>query len=483
MSDIPQSEKSRPNLAYYLLATLVGVLLLPVMSLLLFLLILLFNWLQSWHWPNGLDVSLSVGMLAAVPIAAGWGLGKFRNLPETLFNRYLPLLAPLFLLALLSAIPGAFGEITIKSWNFALFVILAATPLLTYFGYCIAFAVSSRKRHCTRRKQGLLQLSGLLLLCCAIPVTVWIAFYPEVLPHSEEPSVGHGVETWRYMPFIPNNKLAVLDAPSSLVIHENHPRLDGAIALLPLYGAAAQALYRETSVGQARERVQCNNTPAAYKRLSDGETDIFFGLAPSEAQTKYAQSQGVSLQTTPIGYDAFVFFVHKDNPVQNLSLAQIRDIYSRQATNWRQLGGVDADILAFQRPQNSGSQTTMEEVVMRGRKMTAPLREEFYEGMGDIVLGVAAYRNRLNAIGYSFRWYATEQYAHPDIRLLSIDGIVPTPENIADGSYPLTVPLLAVTARPLDTEARQLLDWMTGPEGQALVKRTGYIPLSAQDAR
>lgn len=479
MSDILQPEKPRSNLAYYLLATLISVLLLPA----IFLLLLVFDALPRLPLPSWMRMVLFFAMLALVPLGAGWGLGKFKKLPETLFKRYLPLIAPFLLLALLASIPGAFSEITKRSWGFVLFVILAATAFLTYFGYCITFAVSSRKQLCTRRKQGLLRLGSMLLLCCVIPVAVWVAFYPEILPDSEEPSVGHGVNTWQYMPFVSNNKLAALDAPSNLAIHENHPRLDGAIALLPLYGAAAQATYQEINAEQSLDVVQCNNTPAAYKRLSDGEADIFFGLAPSEEQTRYAQSQSVSLQTTPVGYDAFVFFVHKDNPVQNLTLEQIRNIYSRKLTNWRQLGGADEDILAFQRPANSGSQTTMEEVVMRGRKMTKPLREEFYEGMGDIVLGVAAYRNRLNAIGYSFRWYATEQYAHPDIRLLSIDGVAPTPENIANGSYPLSVPLLAVTARPLSPESRQLIDWITGPEGQTLVSRTGYIPLNTRGDR
>jgi len=98
--------------------------------------------------------------------------------------------------------------------------------------------------------------------------------------------------------------------------------------------------------------------------------------------------------------------------------------------------------------------------------------------MGDIINEVAAYRNRQNAIGYSFRWYATVQYAHPRIRLLDVNGVEPNVENIAENIYPITVPVVAVTARPLSPEASLLLEWILSPQGQELVARTGYVPLA-----
>ena len=97
--------------------------------------------------------------------------------------------------------------------------------------------------------------------------------------------------------------------------------------------------------------------------------------------------------------------------------------------------------------------------------------------MGDLINDIAEYRNRSDAIGYSFRWYATAQYANPDIRLLAVDGVPPTEENIRSGSYPLTVPFMAVTVRPLSPESEKLLEWMTGHEGRDLIRRTGYTPL------
>jgi phosphate transport system substrate-binding protein len=262
-----------------------------------------------------------------------------------------------------------------------------------------------------------------------------------------------------------------------LRISANYPRLDGAVSAWPVYAAFAQAVYEGLDENTVRAFVDCTNTVDAYKRLADGVVDIFFGLAPSQGQRGYAASKGAALAEMPIGRDAFVFFVHKDNPVRSLTREQIRAVYSGRVTNWKALGGPDERIMAFQRLEGSGSQTTMIGTVMQGQALRKPQREEIFKGMAGIVSGVAAYRNRRNALGYSFRWYATRLYTHPDIRLLAIDGIEPTPENIRSAAYPFTVPLLAVTARPLSPQGKSLLDWITGPEGQELLERIGYAPL------
>lgn len=111
--------------------------------------------------------------------------------------------------------------------------------------------------------------------------------------------------------------------------------------------------------------------------------------------------------------------------------------------------------------------------------MAEPLTEELSPGMGMVIEQVAEYRNQTAAIGYSFRWYATEMNASPNITLLEIDGVAPTAENIADGSYPLTVDLYAATAGSTNPHVPELIDWMVSEEGQALVDAVGYVPLSS----
>ncbi len=283
-----------------------------------------------------------------------------------------------------------------------------------------------------------------------------------------------------YRPFSRENRLAAPDAPPSLTIGENWPRLDGATAAYPVYAAVAQAVYAGLDEESAQALVACHTTPRAYERLIDGEIDVFFGAQPSPAQVQAAAEAGVEFTLTPIAKEAFVFFVHRDNPVSSLTAQQLRAIYRREVTNWAQLGGEDEAILAFQRPEGSGSQTIMQAAVMEGGEMAAPLREEVVSGMAGVIEQVASYRNYPGAIGYSFRWFATEMAPSDEIRLLAVDGAAPTAQAIRDGSYPFTVEVYAVTAGEPSAETQALLDWLCGEEGQALIEKTGYVPLAGQ---
>ena len=147
-------------------------------------------------------------------------------------------------------------------------------------------------------------------------------------------------------------------------------------------------------------------------------------------------------------------------------------------TNWSELGGRDEKILAFQRPEDSGSQTIMQAKVMQGVQMAKPMREETVTGMGGVLSQVAEYRNSSAAIGYSFRWYATVMNAKAGLKLLSIDGVAPSVQGIRNGTYPLTVDVHAVTAGTTNPNVPKLLDWVRSAEGQALIEQVGYVGLS-----
>ena len=99
-------------------------------------------------------------------------------------------------------------------------------------------------------------------------------------------------------------------------------------------------------------------------------------------------------------------------------------------------------------------------------------------GMGEVMHDVATYRNTAGAIGYTFRWYATVMNANPAIKLLTIDGVAPTADNIRNGTYPLTSNFYVVTAGPPTGATAQLVDWLRGPEGQALIEQVGYVGLA-----
>jgi phosphate transport system substrate-binding protein len=278
------------------------------------------------------------------------------------------------------------------------------------------------------------------------------------------------------------SRLTALRQKPAIQFTRDYPRLDGATAFFPIYAAAARAIYLEPEEWKdekaRNEAIRFSRTPNAYKNLISGDVDIIFALAPSQNQQKHAADNGLTLRLTPIAREAFVFLVNAQNPVTNLSLAEVRAIYSGKIDNWREVGGKNKKIIPFQRPEDSGSQTILLQKVMQGESMRKPMREVIEARMDALLNRVADYRNLGNAIGYSFRFYVQEMYPVSGIRLLSMDGIAPTPENIRTQRYPLTVDIYMVTARPLSGNAQKLHDWFLSPEGQQLIEDVGYVPIA-----
>ena len=145
----------------------------------------------------------------------------------------------------------------------------------------------------------------------------------------------------------------------------NYPKIDGSTVTLPL-AEAFKADFTGANINEVE--IEHSKTHNAYVNLINGNADLILVTYPSEDEKKLAEQQGIELEIVPIVKEAFVFFVNKNNPVENLTLNQIQDIYSGKIKNWSEVGGSNNNILAFQRPENSGSQTGMLELVMKVKK-------------------------------------------------------------------------------------------------------------------
>jgi phosphate transport system substrate-binding protein len=175
--------------------------------------------------------------------------------------------------------------------------------------------------------------------------------------------VSEEVNLSAYRPFAPNNLLAKVEPDSKLKFTLlDAPSIDGATAAYPVYAAAAQALYSAEAVA---EKVKVSKTSEAYQRLINREVDVIFAAQASQAHRELATKNNIQLNLTPVGKEAFVFLVSKKNPLNNLTAQQIRDIYAGRIKQWNEIGGSNENIMAFQRPENSGSQTVMLDKVMR----------------------------------------------------------------------------------------------------------------------
>lgn len=276
-----------------------------------------------------------------------------------------------------------------------------------------------------------------------------------------------------YLPHEEESDLVRID--SSLKLTENLPVLDGAAALVPVYAAFIDAVYPAGSVtyegGEFSDdnyygenfaqdsKMQYQNTVRGYQAVVDGTTDILFCAAPSEEQKKYAKEQGVELVYIPIGLEAFVFFVNENNPVENLTTEQIRDIYAGEYTNWSQVGGANRVINPVTRLSGSGSQTVME----------AFMGEKEIGRKSLLAIGGAS-------IGFSFRYYMDGIVGNEAVKMISLNGVYPSAENIRNGSYPIISQFYAIyRADNTNENIPLLIDWILSEEGQTILEESGYV--------
>ena len=316
------------------------------------------------------------------------------------------------------------------------------------------------------------------LVCFAafVATKIGINIYNESITIDVAPSINVD----EYLPFKEDSKIVKLRSESldfENVAKEDLPIIDGAAAVFPVYSAFVNAVYPDTT--ELYDGVfEYNNTPGGYKRLAQKKIDIFIGAAPSKEQIAFAEENDTVFEYTQIGYEAFVFFVHKDNPIDSLTVEQIKGIYSGQITNWSQVGGKNEKIVAFQRNEGSGSQSMLIRF-MGDTPIMEPTMQTSVGDMGGIIEEVADYKNKSNSMGFSFRFYVEGIIKNPDIKMIAIDGVAPTKENIQSGAYPIIAPLYAVTYEGNANEnVQNLIEWMLSDEGQYIIEQTGYVAIS-----
>ncbi len=482
-----------------------------------------------------LEVLMLIGFLAML---AGdfcfmylWGRHMTVKLktPQTLTWIYFPVLVPLFWQTLTAVIfmviKNRFGTteamVSFDFWGSAVCAMTGLPMMIAHLipniviisGFAIGERVGARKLGTERKGFGKKPavITGVSVVA-VLAVGMAAKWYADLgrADYNADDYFGHGfnyehgwssVDLSPYYVENPDNLLVKLSEPSELTITglENMPSLDGAEAAYPVYSAFAAACYKDiakiqTDAKAAHEEadyerysdasfsdmpVRFTNTVRAFEKLVEGDVDIFFGAKPSAAQYEMAQKAGKELVLTPIGKEAFVFFVSEENPIDGLSSEQIRKIYSGEYTRWSDVGGELIPILAFQRPENSGSQTMME-YFMGDTPLKEPVKSEYEATMIGVISSVASYQNKRSSLGYSFRYYANQMSGGTSgIKLLELDGVYPDKESISSGAYPMTTGLYAVTLADNPNENVQpMLDWITGAQGQKIVDETGYVPIS-----
>ncbi len=257
---------------------------------------------------------------------------------------------------------------------------------------------------------------------------------------------------------------------------ENFPRLDGSTSTVPFAQAVCSVLLGE-SRQQVSDLVSFSRTTASYQALMSGEADLLLAAEPEAWVLEQLQSGGKWLMT-PFAIDALVFIVQQDNPVDSLTIEQIRQIYSGEITNWSQVGGSDEPITAFQRNSEAGSQALITKLVMGETPFMDP-PADYIPSMEGMMTAVRDFDGGTGALGYTVYYYANDMKMAEGLKILSIEGVAPSGDTIASGDYPLLNPYFVSIEKDAqeDSPTRVLYDWILSPEGQALVEHEGYTPV------
>ncbi len=302
----------------------------------------------------------------------------------------------------------------------------------------------------------------------------------KVITSDNEENPNLGIESGENLSGEQMEEEFVIGEREAIFTEENYPRIDGSTATIPL-SEAFKAEFLGIPLEEAE--VNHNTTHYAYLNLISGDADLILVTYPSDEELEMAENAGIDLEIIPVVNEAFVFYTNIKNPVKELTLEQIQKIYTGEITNWSEVGGNDAPIKAFQREPNSGSQTGMLKLVMKGLKLMEPPKEDIIETMLEIIGLVADYDNGENSIGYSYYYYATTMYDIIDkevadrIYLLGVDGVEPNNETIKNGTYPIRTNYYIVINKdePADGPVRKLVSAMLGENGQKAAEAVGYV--------
>lgn len=224
-------------------------------------------------------------------------------------------------------------------------------------------------------------------------------------------------------------------------------------------------------------RLLCSNTHGSFVNLIDNKVELIIAARSISRDEKvYADEKGVTLIEKPIARDALAFMVNIKNPIENLSIEQIQGIYTGDIVNWSEVGGLDCELHPYVRNANSGSQEKFETMVMAG--LTIDAYKEMRVGT---TMMAPYYQLDADTAGIAFTpfYYFTYISATESSKVIGVNGIAMTKENIKNDTYPYTSHVYAAVRSDIDKSslAYRMFEFLTTEEGQAIVEESGYVPI------
>jgi phosphate transport system substrate-binding protein len=200
--------------------------------------------------------------------------------------------------------------------------------------------------------------------------------------------------------------------------------------------------------------------------LINGTTDIATASRAMKAEEKSKLPAGAAAVETTVARDGVAIYVNGANPIESLTVEQLRGIYLGDLTNWKQVGGKDAPIVLYSRENSSGTYVFVKEHVLKGEDFAA--QAQTLPGTAAVVNAVSKEKN---GIGYGGGAYAR------GVKELKVEGIAPTKEAVLSGKYPLSRPLFLYTKGAPAGEIKEFIDFCLSAAGQKIVSEVGYFPV------
>ena len=243
-------------------------------------------------------------------------------------------------------------------------------------------------------------------------------------------------------------------------------------------GSVTISISGSTSVGPLMEKIQekyeeeNNNVTLEIQQNGSGAgiKDVISGISEiGMSSRELKDEEKTSVQGTTVAYDGIALLVNTENPVSNISLEDVKKIYTGEITNWKELGGDDSPIVVVSREEGSGTRDAFQEIVgYKSEELTKDAT--ISDGSGAVKTTVAGNKN---AIGF-----ASFEYIDNTVKALNVNDVEPTAENVKAGDYKISRPFILVTKEDSLTEnGQKLIDFVLSTEGQQIVEENKLITI------
>ena len=259
-------------------------------------------------------------------------------------------------------------------------------------------------------------------------------------------------------------------APAPTPAPSNQMVIVGSTTLLPVAQKAVDAFKKRKQDPKININIQGGGSQTGINALVDGISDI----AMSSRELKEEEKEKLRKKRTEakghiVAWDGIVPIVHTSNPVKNLTIAQLKDIYTGKVTDWKDVGGKKGSIVVLSRDTTSGTHEVWSEMVLNHEPVIAAAKPQVSSEA--VIESVAS---DPNAIGYDGIDYVE---GNARVKSVTVDGVKASAGAVSDRSYKIARPIYMFTRSNPNALVVEFLEFVLSPEGQALVKEAKFAPV------